>query len=81
MAASLEQFVQHQLQSGKDQSYDELLQASLKLLQKHEEELDRVAEALRPAAAGAVDGEDCPAGGREPTHAVPLVCREGLPGA
>jgi putative addiction module CopG family antidote len=49
MTESLEQFVQQQLQSGKYQSYDELVQAGLRLLQEHEEELDRVADALRPA--------------------------------
>src|SRR5215467_13497892 len=49
MTASLEQFVQQQLQRGKYESYDAMVQAGLRLLKAHEEELDRVAEALRPA--------------------------------
>lgn len=44
---SLEQFVQQQLQHGKYQSYDEMVQTGLRLLQECEEELDRVANALR----------------------------------
>ena len=46
---SLEQFVQRQLQGGKYQSYDALVEAGLRLLQEREEELGRVADALRPA--------------------------------
>jgi putative addiction module CopG family antidote len=57
MAESLEQFVQHQLQSGKYQSYEEIVQAGLKLLQEHEEELDRVADALRPALHDYLHGD------------------------
>jgi putative addiction module CopG family antidote len=57
MAESLEQFVQQQLQSGKYQSYGEMDQAGLKLLQEHEEELDRVADALRPALQDYLRGD------------------------
>jgi hypothetical protein len=49
IAESLEPFVQQQQQSGKYQSYEQIVQAGLNLLQKHEEELDCVADALRPA--------------------------------
>ena len=56
MAESLEEFVQQQ-QSGKSQSYDELVQAGLKLLQEHEEALDRVADALRPALQDYLGGD------------------------
>jgi Arc/MetJ-type ribon-helix-helix transcriptional regulator len=56
MAESLEEFVQQQ-QSGKSQSYDELVQAGLKLLQEHEEALDRVADALRPAPQDYLGGD------------------------
>ena len=47
---SLEQFVTQQLQGGKYQSYEEMVQAGLRLLQEREAELDRIAEKLRPAA-------------------------------
>ena len=57
MTDSLEQFVQQQLQSGKYQSYDALVQAGLKLLQEHEEAWDRVAEALRPALQDYLGGD------------------------
>ena len=57
MTASLEQFVQQQLQRGKYESYDAMVQAGLRLLQAHEEELDRVAEALRPALQDYLHGD------------------------
>ena len=57
MTESLEQFVRQQLQSGKYQNYDEIVQAGLKLLQEHEEELDRVADALRPALQDYLRGD------------------------
>jgi antitoxin ParD1/3/4 len=46
---SLDQFVTQQLQSGKYQSYEEMVQAGLRLLQEREAELDRIADKLRPA--------------------------------
>ena len=46
---SLEQFVAQQLKSGKYQSYEDLVQTGLRLLQEREQELDRIADALRPA--------------------------------
>ena len=55
--SSLEQFVSQQLQSGKYQSYDEMVEAGLRLLQEHEAELDRIAEKLRPAAERFKRGE------------------------
>ncbi len=55
--ASLEQFVSQQLQSGKYQSYDEMVEAGLRLLQEQEAELDRIAEKLRPAAERFKRGE------------------------
>jgi len=54
---SLEQFVSQQLQSGKYQSYDEMVEAGLRLLQEQEAELDRIAEKLRPAAERFKRGE------------------------
>jgi Arc/MetJ-type ribon-helix-helix transcriptional regulator len=38
-APSLEQFVEQQLQSGKYQSYEDMVQEGLRLLQKREQEL------------------------------------------
>jgi antitoxin ParD1/3/4 len=55
--SSLEQFVSQQLQSGKYQSYDEMVEAGLRLLQEQEAELDRIAEKLRPAAERFKRGE------------------------
>jgi putative addiction module CopG family antidote len=54
---SLEQFVTQQLQSGKYQSYEEMVEAGLRLLQEREAELDRIAEKLRPAAERFKRGE------------------------
>jgi putative addiction module CopG family antidote len=45
----LNQFVQQQLASGRYQSYDELVEDALRLLQEREAEYDRIAEKLRPA--------------------------------
>jgi putative addiction module CopG family antidote len=42
--------VSQQLQSGKYQSDDEMVQAGLRPLQTREAELDRMAEKLRPGA-------------------------------
>ena len=72
-ASSLEQFIAQQLQSGKYQSYEAMVQAGLRLLQEHEEELDRIADALRPAMQDylrgdrgvVVDIEDIKAAGRK----------------
>lgn len=44
----LDRFVTHQLQSGKYQNYDELVEEALCLLQEREAVLDRIAEKLRP---------------------------------
>lgn len=54
---SLDQFVTQQLQSGKYQSYEEMVQAGLRLLQEREAELDRIAEKLRPAVERFKRGE------------------------
>jgi antitoxin ParD1/3/4 len=54
--ASLEQFVSQQLQSGKYQSYEEMVEAGLRLLQEREAELDRIADKLRPAVEEFLSG-------------------------
>jgi putative addiction module CopG family antidote len=54
---SLEQFVEQQLQSGKYQSYEDMVQEGLRLLQEREQEFDRIAEKLRPAAERFAHGE------------------------
>ena len=54
---SLAQFVAQQLQRGKYQSYEDMVQAALRLLQAHEEELDRIAAALRPAMQDYLRGD------------------------
>ena len=46
----LDQFVEQQLASGRYQSYDAMVQEGLRLLQEREQEWDRIAEQLRPAA-------------------------------
>ena len=56
-ASSLEQFIAQQLQSGKYQSYEDIVQAALRLLQEHEEELDCIADALRPAMQDYLRGD------------------------
>jgi putative addiction module CopG family antidote len=56
-APSLEQFVEQQLQSGKYQSYEDMVQEGLRLLQEREPEFDRIAEKLRPAAERLARGE------------------------
>ena len=56
-ARSLEQFVQQQLQSGKYQSYEDMVQEGLRLLQEREQDFDRIAEKLRPAAERFSSGE------------------------
>ena len=48
-ALSLEQFVKQQLQSGKYQSYEDMVLEGLRLLQELEQEFDRSAEKMRPA--------------------------------
>ena len=53
---SLDQFVTQQLQSGKYQSYEEMVQAGLRLLQEREAELDRLADKLRPAVEEFLSG-------------------------
>jgi putative addiction module CopG family antidote len=55
--SSLEQLVSQQLQSGKYQNYDEMVDAGLRLLQEQEAEFDRIAEKLRPAAERFKRGE------------------------
>jgi len=54
---SLEQFVEQQLQSGKYQSYEDMVQEGLRLLQEREQDFDRIAEKLRPAAERFARGE------------------------
>ena len=54
---SLEQFVTQELQSGKYQSYEAMVQEGLRLLQEREQEYDRIAETLRPAAERFARGE------------------------
>ena len=53
----LDQFVAQQLASGKYPSYDAMVQEGLRLLQEREQELDRIAEKLRPAAERFKRGE------------------------
>ena len=53
----LDQFVDQQLKSGKYQSYEAMVQAGLRLLQEREQELDAVADALRPAAEDFLRGD------------------------
>ena len=51
-ALSLQQFVAQQLESGRYQSYEEMVQAGLRLLQEREQEYDRIAECvLLPSAS------------------------------
>jgi putative addiction module CopG family antidote len=45
----LDQFVKRQLASGRYQSYDELVEDALRLLQEREAEYDRIAEKPQPA--------------------------------
>lgn len=54
--SSLEQFVTQQLQSGKYQSYEEMVEAGLRLLQECEAELDHIADKLRPAVEEFLSG-------------------------
>ena len=56
-ASSLERFVEQQLQSGKYQSYADMVQEGLRLLQEREQEFDRIAEKLRPAIERFTRGE------------------------
>lgn len=46
---SLEQFINQQLKNGTYKSYDEMVDVGLQLLKEREQELDRIAEKLRPA--------------------------------
>jgi putative addiction module CopG family antidote len=55
--SSLQQFVNQQLQGGKYQTYEEMVEAGLRLLQEREADLDRIAEKLRPAAERFKRGE------------------------
>jgi len=54
---SLEEFVAQQLKSGKYQSYEELVQTGLRLLQEREQELDHIADALRSAMQDYLHGD------------------------
>ena len=54
---SIEQFVKHQIQNGKYESYEAMVQAGLKLLQEREREIECIAEKLRPAAERFKRGE------------------------
>ena len=56
-ALSLERFAERQLQSGKYQSYEDMVQEGLRLLQDREQEFDPIAEKLRPAAERFARGE------------------------
>jgi putative addiction module CopG family antidote len=53
---SLERVVSQWLQSGKYQSYKEMVQAGLRLLQARESELDRFVNELRPAVEEFLSG-------------------------
>jgi putative addiction module CopG family antidote len=44
---SLDQFIEQQLKAGKYHSYEAMVQAGLRLLQEHEDELDAIADELR----------------------------------
>jgi putative addiction module CopG family antidote len=46
---SLDEFIKQQLQSGRYSSYEDMVKASLHLLQEREEEAGRIAGELRPA--------------------------------
>jgi len=56
-ALSLEWFVEQQLQTGKYQSYENMVQEGLRLLQEREQEFDRMAEKRRPAIERFARGE------------------------
>ena len=56
-ALSLEQFVAQQLKSGRYQSYEEMVQAGLRLLQNGSRSADLIAKKLRPAAERFKRGE------------------------
>jgi putative addiction module CopG family antidote len=53
----LAEFVARQLACGRFHSYEEIVQAGLRLLQEHEDELDRLAEALHPALQESMQGD------------------------
>ena len=53
----LDQFVARQLASGRYQSKEALIEASLRLLQEQEEELDHIADELRPALHDYLGGD------------------------
>jgi putative addiction module CopG family antidote len=53
----LDEFVAQQLASGRYQSYDELVEEALRLLQEREAEADRIADKLRSAAERFKRGE------------------------
>jgi putative addiction module CopG family antidote len=55
--SSLDQFVERQLKNGKYQSYEAMVQAGLRLLQEREQELDAVADSLRPAVEDFLQGD------------------------
>ncbi|MDH3598737.1 MAG: type II toxin-antitoxin system ParD family antitoxin [Candidatus Tectomicrobia bacterium] len=57
LSADLETFVQQELASGKYRSEEEIVCAGLRLLQEREQELDRIAEQLRPAIQDYLDGD------------------------
>ncbi|MBM4258846.1 MAG: type II toxin-antitoxin system ParD family antitoxin [Deltaproteobacteria bacterium] len=54
---SIDQFVERQLQSGKYQSYEAMVEAGLRLLQEREQELDAVTDSLRPAVEDFLRGD------------------------
>ena len=54
---SLEQFVSHQLQSGRFDSYEALVRHAIEVFQNSEEELDQIAEQLRAPVEALQRGE------------------------
>lgn len=54
---SIDQFIERQLKSGKYQSYEDMVQAGLRLLQEREQELDDIAADLRPAVEEYLRGD------------------------
>ena len=57
LPAELAEFVQQELQNGKYTSEEEVVCTALRMLQAHEQELDRLAEDLRPAVQDYLDGD------------------------
>ncbi len=44
---TLDQFVEQQLKTGRFKNYEELVHHALRMMQEHEQELDRLVEELR----------------------------------